>query len=244
MNKTDKVLIIGLDCFEPSLVFEQWKDQLPTFAKLRQHGHYGRLKSTIPAITVPAWMSMMTSRNPGAMGFYGFRNRKDHSYDDMFFANSNAVKVPTLWKILSRKRKKVVVMGVPQTYPPKPVNGCLIGCFLTPDTDADFTYPKDLKQEIWDNVGEYIIDVKNFRTDDKDYLLDQIYKMTDRRFETADYLMKNKPWDFFMMVEMGPDRLHHGMWKYHDPNHVDVHVPHVRARGRKAAVARRESRPP
>ena len=224
MKKPDKVLIIGLDCFEPSLVFEQWKDQLPTFAKLRQHGHYGRLKSTIPAITVPAWMSMMTSRNPGAMGFYGFRNRKDHSYDDMFFANSNAVKVPTLWKILSRKRKKVVVMGVPQTYPPKPVNGCLIGCFLTPDTDADFTYPKDLKQEIWDNVGEYIIDVKNFRTDDKDYLLDQIYKMTDRRFETADYLMKNKPWDFFMMVEMGPDRLHHGMWKYHDPNHVG-HVP-------------------
>ena len=193
MNKIDKVLIIGLDCFEPSLVFEKWIEHLPTFKKLMNSGLYGRLESCIPAITVPAWMSMMTSRNPGVMGFYGFRNRKDHSYDDMFFANSNAVTVPTLWKILSRKRKKVVLLGIPQTYPPKPVNGCLVGCFLTPDTESEFTYPADLKQEIWDNVGEYIIDVKDFRTDDKDYLVEQIYKMTDVRFDTAEYLLNAKP---------------------------------------------------
>lgn len=213
-----------MDCFEPSFVFDIWQQHLPTFSSLMENGIYGRLTSTIPAITVPAWMSMMTSRNPGSMGFYGFRNRKDYSYDDMFFANSNAVKVDTVWRILSRRNRKVVVIGVPQTYPPKPVNGCLIGCFLTPDTDSDFTYPKELKEEIWENAGEYIIDVKDFRTEDKDYLLQQIYKMTEQRFRTAGYLIQNKPWDFFMMVEMGPDRLHHGMWKYYDEGHVS-HVP-------------------
>ena len=31
--------------------------------------------------------------------------------------------------------------------------------------------------------------------------------------------MKKKEWDFFMMVEMGPDRLHHGFWKYFDTDH-------------------------
>ena len=224
MHNINKVLIIGLDCFEPSLVFEQWRDKLPTFSRLMSEGQYGRLESTIPAITVPAWMTMMTSHNPGRLGFYGFRNRKDYSYDEMFFATSAAVKEDTVWRILSRQNKKVVALGVPQTYPPKPVNGSLVGCFLTPDTNTNFTYPRHLKDEIKEKVGEYIIDVKDFRTDDKDYLLDQIYKMSENRFATADFLMKEKPWDFFMFVDMGPDRLHHGMWKYHDENHVN-HVP-------------------
>jgi predicted AlkP superfamily phosphohydrolase/phosphomutase len=184
-----------------------------------ENGVYGNLESTIPAITVPAWMSMLTSRNPGTLGFYGFRNRKNYSYDDLVFANSTAVKVDTVWKILARHRRKVILLSVPQTYPPTPVNGCLVGCFLTPNTEVEFTYPPELREEIWRNVGEYIIDVKDFRTEDKQYLLDQIYKMTARRFQTAEYLMTNKPWDFFMLVEMGTDRLHHGMWKFFDEKH-------------------------
>ena len=32
-------------------------------------------------------------------------------------------------------------------------------------------------------------------------------------------LVKSKPWDYFMMVEMGPDRLHHVFWQHFDPEH-------------------------
>ena len=32
-------------------------------------------------------------------------------------------------------------------------------------------------------------------------------------------LVREKPWDFFMMVEMGMDRLHHVFWHYFDPKH-------------------------
>jgi predicted AlkP superfamily phosphohydrolase/phosphomutase len=31
--------------------------------------------------------------------------------------------------------------------------------------------------------------------------------------------MERKPWDFFMVVDMGVDRLHHGFWRYCDPGH-------------------------
>jgi predicted AlkP superfamily phosphohydrolase/phosphomutase len=31
--------------------------------------------------------------------------------------------------------------------------------------------------------------------------------------------MEEKPWDLFMFVDMGVDRIHHGMWKYHDITH-------------------------
>jgi predicted AlkP superfamily phosphohydrolase/phosphomutase len=32
-------------------------------------------------------------------------------------------------------------------------------------------------------------------------------------------LLKNKQWDFFMFVDMGTDRLHHGFWRFCDPEH-------------------------
>jgi predicted AlkP superfamily phosphohydrolase/phosphomutase len=43
--------------------------------------------------------------------------------------------------------------------------------------------------------------------------------MTERRFKVARRLVREKPWDFFMMVEMGMDRLHHVFWHYFDPKH-------------------------
>ena len=215
-----KVCIIGLDCAPPALVFEKWRDDLPVLRGLMEKGVYGPLKSTDPPITIPAWTAMVTSKNPGRLGLYGMRNRKDRSYDGMIFANSLLVKEDTLWDILSRKGKKVTLIGVPQTYPPKPVNGNMIACFLTPDTKSDYTYPKSLKEEIRSWVGEYIIDVDDFRTEEKGRLLGQIYEMTEKRFKVAHHLLTEKDWDFFMMVEMGVDRIHHGFWKFHDPKHV------------------------
>ncbi len=78
-----KLLLIGLDCATPQLVFDQWLDSLPNIKKLAKEGICGKLKSTIPPITVPAWTAMMTSNDPGMLGFYGFRNRKSHGYEDL-----------------------------------------------------------------------------------------------------------------------------------------------------------------
>lgn len=215
-----RVLVIGLDSAPPDLVFERWKKNLPHLKGLMDHGIYGRLESTVPPITIPAWTSMVTSKSPGRLGLYGIRNRQDYSYERMIFANSQLVKEDTLWDILSRKGKKVTLIGIPQTYPPKPVNGHMITCFLTPDTNSHYTYPDSLKEEIQSWVGNYLLDVENFRTEEKDKLLSQIYEMTEKRFEVAFHLLTEKEWDFFMMVEMGIDRIHHGFWKYSDPLHA------------------------
>ncbi len=214
-----KVMIIGLDCAEPSLVLERWRDELPTISRLMSEGTYGRLTSVIPPITVPAWSCMMASRTPGDLGVYGFRNRADHSYDALFIADGNAIKEPRLWDLATRAGKPSIVLGVPGTYPPRPLNGVLVSCFLTPSIESAYTYPPALKAEIAKTVGEYILDCKDFRTEDKDYLLRQVYEMTDRRFALAEHLLETRPWELFVMVEMGPDRMHHGFWKFMDPEH-------------------------
>jgi predicted AlkP superfamily phosphohydrolase/phosphomutase len=215
-----KVFVIGLDCGEPTLVFERWRADLPNLRRLMAGGTYGELTSSIPAITVPAWASMLSSKDPGQLGFYGFRNRADHSYERMSIATANLVKADRVWDILSRVGKQVVVAGVPQTFPVKPVNGCMISSFLTPSTQSQFTYPAELKGEIRQAVGgEYLLDVQNFRSEDKDYLLEQIYALADQHHKLVKHLMTAKPWDFFMHVDMGVDRIHHGFWKFFDERH-------------------------
>ena len=166
----------------------------------------------------------MSSKDPGALGFYGFRNRADWSYDGLVFATSDRVGEDRLWDILSRAGHHCVVLGVPQTYPPRPLNGEMVSCFLTPSTESRYTYPPELRDEIREVVGEYMVDVPDYRTDDRPRLLRDIGEMTRRRFRLARHLRDTRPWQFFMMVEMGPDRLHHGFWRFYDHDHPD-YVP-------------------
>ncbi|MFQ5415094.1 MAG: alkaline phosphatase family protein, partial [Phycisphaerae bacterium] len=223
MSTIDKVAVIGLDCAEPSLVFERWVDDLPNIRRLMQGGTYGTLTSSMPPITVPAWSCMTSSKDPGTLGIYGFRNRGDHSYDKLAIATSLAVREPRLWDMLGRCGKQSIVVGVPGTFPiSRPIAGHMITSFLTPGTDdptIQYTHPPELRDEIEQLVGAYMVDVKGFRTEDKQWLLDQIYVMTEKRFRVVRHLLSEKPWDLMFMVEMGTDRIHHGFWSHMDATH-------------------------
>lgn len=213
-----KIFVIGLDCAAPEIVFRS--PNLKNIRKLMEGGCYGRLESVIPPITVPAWMCMATSQDPGSLGVYGFRNRTDHSYGGLGVVNSSSITAPAIWDYLGKAGQRVVVVGVPPGYPPRKVSGVSVGCFLTPDTTQnEYTYPASIKGELQKVVGDYPVDVKGFRTDNKDWLRDEIYTMTGKHFEAVRYLMATVPWDYFQFVEIGLDRMHHGFWKFHDPSH-------------------------
>jgi predicted AlkP superfamily phosphohydrolase/phosphomutase len=96
-----------------------------------------------------------------------------------------------------------------------------VGCFLTPDTRKDiYTFPEAAQAKIAQLVGEYSVDVKGFRTDKKDWLKDEIYSMSRKRFEVVRCFLQHAEWDYFQFVEIGLDRLQHGFWQFHDPQHV------------------------
>lgn len=214
-----KVFVIGLDGIPYDLLFEKFIDELKNIKKLKEESQYGILKSIIPPITVPAWLSIITGKTPGELGIYGFRNRKSYEEYSLKITDSYDVKEETLFEELSKKGYKVISFAVPPSYPPKPLNGIRISCFLTPDSKSEYAYPKEIKDEIEEKFGEYLFDVRKFRTENKEWLLKEIYKMTEQRFEIVKYLIKNKEWDLFFFVEMGPDRIHHGFWKFFDKNH-------------------------
>jgi predicted AlkP superfamily phosphohydrolase/phosphomutase len=185
-----------------------------------EFGCYGRLESVVPPITVPAWMCMATSKDPGALGVYGFRNRLDHSYDKLGIVDSRSIDAVAIWDLIGREGKRSIIIGVPPGYPPRKVNGISVGCFLTPDTTkAIYTHPPEVGREIARLVGEYPVDAHEFRTEDKARLRDEILAMSRKHFEVVRHFLKTQEWDYFQFVEIGLDRMHHGFWSFHDPEH-------------------------
>jgi predicted AlkP superfamily phosphohydrolase/phosphomutase len=218
-----KILVIGLDCATPELLLGE--ERLENIRRLMNLGCYGPLESIVPPITVPAWMCMATSQDPGSLGVYGFRNRLDHSYDGLGIVNSRSIDALASWDQIAREGKKSVIVGVPPCFPPRKVNGISVGCFLTPDPARNvFTHPVEIGREILAQVGTYPVDVKNFRTNDKAWLKDEVYRMSRTHFSVVRHLMRNTDWDYFHLVEIGLDRLQHGFWKHHNAGHV-LHEP-------------------
>jgi len=214
-----RLLIIGLDCMEPSLVFDQWRDDLPNLSRLMAQGSYGRLESSTPAITVPAWSCMMSGRDPGELGIYGFRNRRSRDYGAMAISDGRAVKMPRLWDILGEAGWRVAALSVPGTSPPYPINGHMVSCFLTPNKEVPFTHPPELAEQIHAWMPDFLLDVPEFRSEDKARILENIYALCDQRFTLAEKLLSQEDLDFLMLVDMGVDRIHHSFWKPMDPRH-------------------------
>ncbi len=220
MNKNNKrLVVIGLDCATPKTLFEDFLDDCPNIKKMVEYGVYGKLRTCNPPITIPAWMVMSTSKKAGTLGLYGFRHRKENSYNDYWIATSYKIKEPKIWEIIGEKGLKSCILGLPPTYPVQPLNGYLVSGFITPDITSEYTYPPEFKEEIKEHVGKYILDA-NFRVDDKTILLKEIYEMTRVQFKTVKYLIQNKDWDYFKFVIIGLDRFHHAFWKYYDKNHI------------------------
>ena len=220
MKMAKKVAILGLDSVPPAMLFEKLLDKMPNVRRMYSKGIHGTLRSCDPPITVPAWMVMMTGKDPGELGIYGFRHRRGFSYTDGYIVNSTHVRERTVWDILSEHGKKSIVLGVPPGYPPRSVpNTLAVSCFITPSMERPFTHPPELRDEVLRaSGGKYIFDV-TFRTEDRDAIKEELFEMTRKRFDVAEMLVRDHPWDFFMLHEIGFDRLHHAFWKFFDPTH-------------------------
>ena len=164
---------------------------------------------------------MATSQDPGSLGVYGFRNRANYTYGGLSFVNSSSITEPAIWDHLARHGKRSIIMGLPPSYPLRPIEGIRIGCFLTPDTTKnEFTYPAEVGKEIRSLVGNYPVDVHEFRTANKAWLRDQIFGMSHKHWKVVRWLLAEKEWDYFHYVDIGLDRIHHGFWDSFDPRHI------------------------
>ena len=76
----------------------------------------------------------------GHLGYYGFRNRADRSYEKMTTATVARCQGAAALGLPGAAGKRVILIGVPQTYPPRPINGLMVTDFLTPSIASNYTY--------------------------------------------------------------------------------------------------------
>lgn len=228
-----KLLVIGIDG-APHPLIERWaaSGELPNLARLMARGGFGVLRSTIPVHSPTAWASFITGLNPGQHGVFDFVRRAPDSYK-LGVVRADQYPGASIWRLLSEAGRKVGVMNVPMTYPPEPVDGFLVSGLGTPD-GARYCYPPELQREL-DAEGYRVNKKFYFARDRQDEWLDDITAMTERRGETAVRLLRERPWDFFMVVFRNSDEICHFFWHHMDESHPQ-HDPAAPPRYRTAIL--------
>jgi predicted AlkP superfamily phosphohydrolase/phosphomutase len=157
----------------------------------------------------------MTGMNPGKHGVFDFVGL---SRDGHFRVVSGAtIRAETLWARLSKAGRRVVVVNVPMTYPPEPVNGFLISGMDAPRQNHAFTHPPNLARELDDRFGGYRVGVRTRGT-----LLTSVERFTSRYIEklcdvtqlhseVACYLLERDSPDFLVIVFTAIDRAQHAL---------------------------------
>jgi len=219
MRRPPKAIVIGLDSMSPELAFEVHRDRMPFLARLCERGAFGKLRSTDPPITVPSWVSMTSGKTPSELGIYGFRNRRAGSYA-MELATPAALPFFRLWDLAARAGLMSVVVSVPLTYPP-PSHELIAAtsCFLTPSAESPYASPRELELELEARFGPYIVDVDDFRTEDRSRLIASCTAFSKQHFAIFRHLIETREPAFAMLVDLGPDRLHHGLLRAALPSH-------------------------
>jgi predicted AlkP superfamily phosphohydrolase/phosphomutase len=155
--RTRRVIIVGLDGLEPSLVEEYGKrGDLPNLTILQSEGGYRRLGTTLPALSPVAWSTFQTGVNPGAHNIFDFLTRdkrvclplmasteeakvKNSKYQRLLGAPAESTqtritrKSTPFWKILGERGVHSNIIRVPISYPPEPFQGNILGAMCTPD---------------------------------------------------------------------------------------------------------------
>jgi predicted AlkP superfamily phosphohydrolase/phosphomutase len=221
-KKGRRVVFIGLDgtpyTFLKRLIAE---GKAPNAARLEKDGSLLRMDSVWPWVSSVAWSSMMTGVNPAKHNIFGFIDRDPATYKQ-FIPTSRHMKARTLWEVLSDAGKRVIVVNVPVTYPPRPVHGILVGCFLSPTLDKA-VYPPSYAATL-QSLG-YIIDADPWKArESKDLALQEVHAALEARIRTLFYLLEKEPWDYLHVHIMETDRLHHFLWQQMEEGHP-VYAP-------------------
>jgi len=206
------VVVVGLDGVPYSFVNRMIGESVFShLGRLFGDGSWKRMNSVLPTVSSVAWSSFMTGKNPGKHNIYGFQDRRPRTYDT-YIPLSTDMKSDTLWEVIGRTGRRVGVMNVPVTYPPREVNGFLVGCFLSPDLNKA-TYPRQLARKLSELGYRIDVDPWKGREKDKTPFLDDLNEVLSRRAATMFYLMEHEEWDFFMTHFMGTDRINHFLWE-------------------------------
>lgn len=207
MEKEQKVVVLGLDGATFQLIKPLVEEgRMPNMKRLLEQGTHGILRSTVPALTGPAWTTFATGKNPGKHGIIDFLLPQD-SLGSMKIATSKDIKSKTILEMMEEEDKTPITINLPQTWPPRGKHICVTG-LLTQGTK--FIYPEGIEEEI-PELKKYRLTPREdlrVRGQDDEYVED-VLKLEKERWEAVKKIYLTRPWDFFFFLFSGTDWVSH-----------------------------------
>jgi len=202
-----KLVVFSIDGVPFGLMQRMFDDGImPNLARLAREHTFSQMRSIQPCVSSVAWTCFSTGKNPGKHGIYGFIDRKPDTWN-LAFPNTNLMTSKTIWEILSQAGKRVFGMNIPVSYPPRKVNGIIIGGFLSPNLDK-IAYPAS-ESDYLKSINYVIDNDAAGARKDKRAFVDDLRETHQARMEAMFHYLDREDWDFFHTHVMGSDRANH-----------------------------------
>lgn len=205
-DNSGRKVMIGIDGVPYSLLNELINQgTTPNLGRIAQEGSLIQVNSTVPAVSSASWSSIITGRNPGDHGIYGFTQMIEGTYT-LSYPNFKSLGARPFWQT---NRGKSMVLNVPATYPVQEMNGMHVSGFVSPDLEQA-VHPKE-KLDLLRSI-DYQVDVDSGKAQKSNLLLfKQLFDTLDAREKLFEKTWQ-EDWQHYMLVFTGSDRLEHFLW--------------------------------
>jgi predicted AlkP superfamily phosphohydrolase/phosphomutase len=226
----ERTVLIGLDGATWSIL-DPYMDRglMPFLRELTARGTRAPLRSIVPALTPPAWTSVMTGKHPGGHGVFDFFQKEEPDSIHFRFASSQDVHSATIWSLASEAGLRVISLNFPLMFPPPAVEGCVVpggmmpwrqlrlGCHPPGLFDRLKALPAFNPREMLDMELE-VKAIEGCPADEQHAYVEQHIAREQRWLEVARHLMTEEPAELVAVMFDGVDKLQHLCWRFIDPD--------------------------
>jgi len=224
------VLVLALDGATFDVIEPLAKaGRLPNLTRWMERGRHAPLPSTTPPVTFPAWSSFMTGLEPGDHGIFDFTQKVEGAYR-IRFVNASDRSAPSIFDAVSQAGGRVLVLGMPATYPPPPSDelaGLLVCGFDAPvstRTDGRSASDPTLYEAVAAEAGPWMrpdLDESARASDFHERAVDTLLARIDRKTRFALAALRRmraegRAPDLLTIVFSESDTVGHHYWRDHD----------------------------
>ena len=201
--------------------------ELPFLGELLKGGVRAELGTIVPALTPPAWTSLMTGRSPGHHGIFDFFRRSGAHSQQIDLLTARDVATETIWSLASRRGMRSTVINFPLTYPAPQIDGFVVPGWMPWRQVKLGCYPKGLYERIKtlpkfnprDLGFDFSLEEKSIEGCDPSEYEEWIsfhIRKERQLFRIMELLMREEPCELTAILFDGVDKLQHLMWRFID----------------------------
>jgi predicted AlkP superfamily phosphohydrolase/phosphomutase len=217
MSERERVLLIGLDMADAALV-EAWAGNgtLPNLHAVMSGGTWGRLATTADVLHTSTWPTIFTGVLPGSHGVY-YPYQPCPGSQTAQAIGPGQYGQPPVWEVLERAGRRSVVFDAPETFPADAFSGVQVFEWSTWAWYwRRMTTPPGLEQALKHRFGDSPLRLEARRlglaVPRADVLTRELLDSTAAKAHVARWLMREHPWDLFVLVFAEPHPAGHYLW--------------------------------